>query len=804
MKILHITDSHGTVKSPESRTDIYYLSFLKKMYELGYVIKKENIKLIIHTGDMFHSARVSDKFTGQLAEIIKSYGIPMYVIPGNHDIDGYSINTLDQTKLGLLYKTGVVKELDRNIVPIQLFSQKENLRITISGQEYYKDIDTGNMQDFEMQSSLQSDFNILGIHGYLCDKPQNPNIPHTLCQNIVTDADVILSGHFHESFSYNGPDFSVYNPGSLMRVEQTEYNRKHLPQYGILEVVKNNGIVSHTYTMKSFMVAEPSEKVFDYNAKAQRKTTLITLDNFKNSIANTNLNNNLSVSIENIISDVANNLCVTQDIIDKTVDIYHDALNNSPDDLEVQQGFISSNYRKIIKSVEINNFQSHENTLINFTDGLNVIVGESNCGKTSILRAIRWALDNDPHGSDFITTGQDECEVTVIFDDGTLIKRKRTRDDAGTYYVVGRIIQPDGTESYWNSTYKGFANNLPVEISNIHQMPKINLTKDICTHLNMMSQLDGPFLVTDSPQVKATIIGRLTGTQIIDLAIKDTNKKILGNSKTIKVYAKEKQDKENEILKYNDLVYHEQVLKYMKCLSDYIDNSLEHITKVKDAHKEAISKELSIFNYCSDLKNIDSEIIFKSTLLSICIHIKYIQNIFDKKNYITVNRETIKEKEKLIKWLSIITSLKPFVETKLTDISFNLLIVQKYNQIGCLSDNIRKYSEFANNTNNSSENVELTLKSIKDIYTYCSVLKKDIDNTVPIYSKYISLKSLINESNGTLSIINDDISKISDSIKELELQTETLIKENNICPCCGQKITANKYIKNISNFMKGR
>ena len=36
MKILHITDSHGTVKGPESRKDIYYITFLRKLYELGY------------------------------------------------------------------------------------------------------------------------------------------------------------------------------------------------------------------------------------------------------------------------------------------------------------------------------------------------------------------------------------------------------------------------------------------------------------------------------------------------------------------------------------------------------------------------------------------------------------------------------------------------------------------------------------------------------------------------------------------------------------------------------------------------
>ena len=319
MKILHITDSHGTVKSPESRTDVYYLSFLKKMYELKYVIQQQDIKLIIHTGDLFHSARVSDKFAGQLAEIIKSYGIPMYVVPGNHDIEGYTINTLDQTKLGLLYKTGVVKELDRGKNPIQLKHQKENLNISIVGQEYYKDIDTGDMSDFEMRNNNpNANFNILAIHGYLCNSPQHPDVKCTQCKDIVTDADVILAGHFHESFEYHGADFSVYNPGSMMRVEQTAYNKTHLPQYGILEITNNNGIVQHTYTMHPFKVAEPSDKVFDYTLKNQKKKTLITLENFKNSIANTNFNSNLNTSIENIISSVAGNLSVTQDIIDKT------------------------------------------------------------------------------------------------------------------------------------------------------------------------------------------------------------------------------------------------------------------------------------------------------------------------------------------------------------------------------------------------------------------------------------------------------------------------------------------------------
>jgi len=805
MKILHITDTHGTVKSPEGRTDIYYLSFLKKMYELKYVIKQEKINLIIHTGDLFHSPRVSDKFTGQLAEIIKSYNIPMYVVPGNHDIDGYTIQTLDQTKLGLLYKTGVVYELDRNHGPIQLKSQKENLLISVAGQEYYKDIDNGNMHDFEMQSTNNNaSFNILAIHGYLCDKPQHPNIKHTLCDSIITDADVILTGHFHESFVYHGTDFSVYNPGSMMRVEQTSYNQNHLPQYGILEINNDNGIVKHTYTLHSFQVAEPSDKVFDYTIKNQKKKTLITLENFKNSIANTNLNSNLNTSIENIINDVSKNLSMNQEIIDKTVDVYHNALNNSPDKLEVQQGYITDVSRKIIKHVEIKNFQSHEYTIIEFKDGLNTIIGESNSGKTSILRAIRWCLDNDPKGSDFITTGRDDCSVTVVFDDGTSIIRKRTRNDSGTYDVVGKTIQPDGTASKWIQTYKGFANNLPIEIMNIHQMPKVNLTKDISTHLNMMSQLDGPFLIAESPQVKAAIIGRLTGTQIIDLAIKETNREVLNNSKSIKIWSEEKQDKENELLKYQDLPYYEEYLKLYRSISCYISNLFniaqnvcKYFNDLMDciSHYEVIKLQ---YEYISGKVNTCQNMIYIK---------QYIANQLEMFNVYEDYKNTqnnVDVLQRRLKLCIIIVSLKQFVENIELKLNSHVQSINCYSKILSLQQQMKTHTDNINNINNSTNIIENMKCYLNSIYSCVNVLSKDIDSTNPVYTKFIACSHDSDMYKNNISEYETKTNSIIMTIDSLIKEQEKLIKENNICPCCGQKITTNKQVHNINNFMKGQ
>lgn len=393
MKILHITDSHGTVKSPESRTDLFYLTFLRKLAEITYIVKLQKIDMVLHTGDLFHLSRVSNKFMGQVAEIIKSWGVPVYVVPGNHDIDGYTIDTIDQTSLGLLAKTGILTLLTRdNPIRINTTQSNKTFTIAISGQEYYANIDTGDMSDFEMQQD-EADINILAIHGYIADTPQHPNIRCTYPKDIITDADIILCGHYHRSFAMDVGDVSYYNPGSMMRVEMTEYNKTHMPQYGILEIeLDKQGYVVYDYNFHQFRIAKPSSAVFDFNSAGIIKKHGITLENFKTSIANTmqNINVNTGVSPLDTIKNTVNEYCnaksydvnYIQKMISKSESIYNNASAMvTDDDAIATKGFIPANIPVKVKSIDIENFQSHENTHIDFDAGLNIIVGESNNGK---------------------------------------------------------------------------------------------------------------------------------------------------------------------------------------------------------------------------------------------------------------------------------------------------------------------------------------------------------------------------------------------------------------------------------------
>lgn len=80
-----------------------------------------------------------------------------------------------------------------------------------------------------------------------------------------------------------------------------------------------------------------------------------------------------------------------------------------------------------IKSIEIENFQSHKYSKLDFSENLNVIVGPSDNGKSAIIRALKWVLFNEPKGTEFIRYGENFCRVSIILSDGSKIIRERTK-----------------------------------------------------------------------------------------------------------------------------------------------------------------------------------------------------------------------------------------------------------------------------------------------------------------------------------------------------------------------------------------
>ncbi len=79
----------------------------------------------------------------------------------------------------------------------------------------------------------------------------------------------------------------------------------------------------------------------------------------------------------------------------------------------------------MIKSAKLINFQSHIDSLLEFHSGVNSITGQSDSGKSSILRAINWVIHNKPSGDAFIIQNSSGTKMSYIDDKG---------DSFPTYY----------------------------------------------------------------------------------------------------------------------------------------------------------------------------------------------------------------------------------------------------------------------------------------------------------------------------------------------------------------------------------
>ena len=168
-----------------------------------------------------------------------------------------------------------------------------------------------------------------------------------------------------------------------------------------------------------------------------------------------------------------------------------------------------------ITDVRLENFQSHLDSRFTFTDGLNVLIGQSDSGKTAVIRGIRWALFNQPRGTDFIRAGSDFVRVTVQFENGDKIIRERTASK--NRYMIKKA----GEEQ---QVFESFGQHVPEEVLSLHGMRPLRIDRDHELTIHLAQQLDGPFMLEQPGSMRAKTIGRISGAHYLDAAIRDTSR----------------------------------------------------------------------------------------------------------------------------------------------------------------------------------------------------------------------------------------------------------------------------------------
>lgn len=173
----------------------------------------------------------------------------------------------------------------------------------------------------------------------------------------------------------------------------------------------------------------------------------------------------------------------------------------------------------MLDRVQITNFQKHKFLKLKPNSGITAIVGPSDAGKSSVVRALRWLALNKPRGKQFIHDGEEEASVKVRID-GKTVERRRGETNQ---YRLGKQI------------YTAFGNSVPEPISNLLRLGAENF----------QGQHEGPFWFGLSGGELAARLNEVVDLTIIDETLAKIAKRVR-EAKTAVDVAKNKLEEARE------------------------------------------------------------------------------------------------------------------------------------------------------------------------------------------------------------------------------------------------------------------
>ena len=248
----------------------------------------------------------------------------------------------------------------------------------------------------------------------------------------------------------------------------------------------------------------------------------------------------------------------------------------------------------MIKSIELKNIQSHENTKIELDKGINCIVGSSNNGKSAILRGLYWARYNRPLGVDTLCSHwalnkkgelNDEMSVTIENENG-IICRKRTKVE-NQYIVNDEILNV-------------VKSDVPAKVEQILKLSDTNIQR----------QLDAPFLLSETSGEVAKYFNHVVRLDIIDKVITNAESSRRRTKSDIEATEKIIKEQEQKKEKYDWLDSVERLLHKWDTVKENNDKlksqseSLQLELESFEKNKRILEKYIDIVAQKSKLKNI--------------------------------------------------------------------------------------------------------------------------------------------------------------------------------------------------------
>lgn len=254
----------------------------------------------------------------------------------------------------------------------------------------------------------------------------------------------------------------------------------------------------------------------------------------------------------------------------------------------------------MITKLEIHNFLSHKTSEFTFVKGVNVLVGLSDSGKSAVMSALRWVINNEPAGDSFRSWWGGSTWVKLTIDDTYRITRLRNDQENG--YILDFL-----KEERVKTHFTALKNGVPEEIANIINMDETNIQTQLSTH----------FLLSNTPGEVAKHFNKIAKLDKIDLANSNINSWISTLNQDIKYKEADLQKSTEKLATFNYLEKLEAEVEVLEMMQHQLDNLQNQGKKLR--------------NLITKLENVEVEVEEQQEILEIEPYINTLLDLYSKR-----------------------------------------------------------------------------------------------------------------------------------------------------------------------------
>lgn len=202
---------------------------------------------------------------------------------------------------------------------------------------------------------------------------------------------------------------------------------------------------------------------------------------------------------------------------------------------------------KMLKELTLTNCESHKKTVLPFSPGLNVFIGESDKGKSGVFRSFKKLMTNKPGGKGlFPLYWKGEPNIKAVFDDCTIIRNVSKNTEKNTYQLNEQKPIGAGT-------------SVPPEIDTAVNMSDVNF----------QSQIDRAYLMYETPGERGRILNKYAGLDEIDTALTTGKEDVARLKREKKEQSSIVKTKKKELEEFQDIEEREQKVLFCQQLEQH-------------------------------------------------------------------------------------------------------------------------------------------------------------------------------------------------------------------------------------------